>query len=77
MTTTEVALALEKLMPGRVNELPTPLRSGTRVAIPFDDETAYGTCLGSYGTGSDAEALVTLDTTKDVVSVPWSMLRRP
>ncbi len=77
MTTAEVSLALAKLMPGRGNELPTPMRSGTRVAIPFGDDVAYGHLRGSYGTGEDATALVELDATLKIVDVPWSMLRRP
>lgn len=82
-TPTEITKALAAKMSGRFNELPTPMRKGTRVAIHMWDigseETviAYGTLRGSYGTGADATSLVVLDTTETVVDVPWSMLRRP
>ncbi len=82
MTVTEVRRALALMNPGRVNDLPTPMRSGTRVAIPFhdigseEDLVAYGTLRGSYGTGVDATALVELDNTLQVKDIPWSMLRR-
>ncbi len=77
MSPQEVVVELAKRFPGRFNDLPTPMRKGTRVAIPFGDEVAYGTLRGSYGTGSDATSLVVLDGTGAVVDVPWSMMRRP
>lgn len=82
-TMAEVRKALASMNPGRVNDLPTPMRKGTKVAIPFhdigseEDLIAYGTLRGSYGTGDDATALVELDKTLQVKDIPWSMLRRP
>jgi len=76
MTVQEVADALAARMPGRWNDLPTPMKKGTRVAIPTKEFTAYGTLRGSYGTEDDATALVELDGTGQVVDVPWAWLAK-
>ena len=74
MNTREVARALAARMPGRRNDLPTPLRKGTRVSVTIHGVTATGVVRGSYGTGTDASAFVELDGTGVVVDIPWAFL---
>jgi hypothetical protein len=69
----EIARRLEAAMPGRRNDLPTPVKKGTRCSITAGGITATGTIRCSY-TAPEPIAFVTLDGTGDTVDVPWNLL---
>ena len=72
----DVARRLAEAMPGRRNDLPTPVRQGTRCTITNGGITATGTIQSSW-TAPDPISRVELDGTGQLVEVPWSMLGTP
>ena len=71
----DVATRLAAAVPGRQNDLPTPVKKGTRCSITAGDITATGTVRYSY-TAPDPIARVELDGTGQQVDVPWALLGR-
>ncbi len=75
-----IARQLATRMPGRINELPTPMRSGTRVSVTVKGVTGLGTVRGSYSTGSkygEAASMVELDQDAGRFDIPWAFLGVP
>ncbi len=75
MTVDEVAAALAAMPGQRRNDLPTPVKQGTRCTITAGGITAIGTIRFSY-TAPEPIAVVTLDGTGQTVEVPWALLGR-
>ena len=75
MTVDQVAAALADLPGQRRNDLPTPVKQGTRCTITAGGVTATGTVRFSY-TAPEPIAVVRLDGTGQLVEVPWSTLGR-
>lgn len=73
MTVEEVAAALASMPGQRRNDLPTPVKSGTRCSVTVGGVTATGTIRFSY-TAPEPIAVVRLDGTGRVVEVPWALL---
>lgn len=71
----EIARRLAAAMPGRRNDLPTPVKKGTRCSITAGGITATGTIRCSY-TAPEPIAFVSLDGTGDTAEVPWALLGR-
>ncbi len=75
--TAEIARRLAEAMPGRQNDMPTPVKKGTRCTVTYRGVTATGTIRFSY-TAPEPIARVQLDgnetTEGPVVEVPWNLL---
>ncbi len=75
MTPKEVARHLAAVTPGRQNDLPTPMRKGTRCSITVGEITAYGTIVHCYGAATEeSRAVVQLDGTGKKVDVSWNLI---
>ena len=77
MTVAEVAAALAASTFGqRRNDLPTPVKKGTRCSVTFGGVTANGTVRFSYGGDPETIAMVRLDGSGELVEVSWGILGR-
>lgn len=74
MTPKEVARHLAAVIPGRQNDLPTPMRKGTRCSITVGEITANGTVVRCYGSADDTRAVIELDGTAQEVDVSWNLI---
>ncbi len=75
MTPKQVARHLAAVTPGRQNDLPTPMRKGTRCSVTVGEITAYGTIVRCYGSPDNARAVVQLDGDGAVeVDVSWNLI---
>ena len=70
----QVARHLAAVTPGRQNDLPTPMRKGTRCSITVGEITAHGTVIRCYGSADDSRAVVRLDGTGQEVDVSWNLI---
>ncbi len=61
---------------GRQNDLPTPMRKGTRCSITVGEITALGTVVRCYGSADDSRAVIRLDGTGQEVDVSWNLIGR-
>ena len=74
MTPKQVARHLAAVTPGRQNDLPTPMRRGTRCSITVGEITAYGSIVRCYGSADDSRAVVQLDGSGQEVDVSWDLI---
>ncbi len=74
MTPKEVARHLAAVTPGRQNDLPTPMRKGTRCSVTVGEITAFGSIVRCYGSEDDSRAVVELDGSGQEVDVSWNLI---
>ena len=74
MTPKQVARHLAAVTAGRQNDLPTPMRKGTRCSVTVGEITAYGTIVRCYGSPDNARAVVQLDGTEQEIDVSWNLI---
>ncbi len=60
----------------RRNDLPTPVKKGTRCSVTVGGVTATGTVRFSYGGDPEPIAMVRLDGTGQLIEASWNILGR-
>ena len=74
MTPKQVARHLAAVTAGRHNDLPTPMRKGTRCSVTVGEITAFGSIVRCYGSEDDSRAVVELDGSGQEVDVSWNLI---